>query len=59
MEKLYSVTEAARYLGISRDTVYRQVLKGNIKAVRLKTYGRPWRIPGPELERLVSIIVAG
>jgi len=27
--------------------------------VRLKTYGRPWRIPGPELERLVSIIVAG
>ena len=40
-------------------SVYRQVLKGNIKAVRLKTYGRPWRIPGPELERLVSIIVAG
>jgi len=46
-----SVTEAAEMLGVSRDTVYRLIARGEIPARRL---GRRLVIPVIALERLLD-----
>lgn len=47
----YTLTEAARILGISESTVRRMVEDGAVKAFRPRGH---WRIDMWELERLVS-----
>lgn len=48
---VYSVEEAARLLGISRNHAYDSVRTGDIPAVRL---GRKWLVPRVALERMLS-----
>jgi excisionase family DNA binding protein len=47
----YSKEEAARQLGVSRDSVTRAIAKGKIKIIR---FGRRVLIPKAELERLLE-----
>ena len=54
MDRFYTITEAAQMLGLGRRTIYDRVRQGRIKAVRLKIYGEPWRIPESELQKLIK-----
>jgi len=49
--RLFTVTEAARQLGVSRETVRRWIHRGVIRAVRV---GKNHKIPEVELKRLVG-----
>jgi excisionase family DNA binding protein len=49
--RLLTVTEAARQLGVSRETVRRWINRGVIRAVRV---GKNHKIPEVELMRLVG-----
>jgi len=51
-EKLLTMTEAARRMGISTVTLYRAVEKGKVKAI--KTPGGVRRIPESEVDRYWS-----
>jgi excisionase family DNA binding protein len=47
----FSRDELARRLGVSRDSVYRALLKGKIKFFK---FGRRTLIPASELDRLLK-----
>lgn len=42
MKKPFTVEEVARFLGVTRDTIYRMARRGRIPGIRL---GRIWRFP--------------
>lgn len=47
----YTVMEAAKILGIGRDTAYRAVLEGQIPSIRI---GKRLLIPKQALEKLLD-----
>jgi len=54
-KKTLSVEEAARYLGIGRNTAYECVRKGEIPSIRL---GRRILVPRNRLEQLLNTEVS-
>lgn len=46
---MYSTTEVAEILNISRATIFRALRQGRIKAIKI---GNIWRISEEELERI-------
>jgi excisionase family DNA binding protein len=52
LEKLYTVRQVAELLSMHRESVYREVREGNLRAERLSP--RRMRIPASELERYVA-----
>lgn len=54
IEKMYTVKEAAEYLGVSEKQIRRDYIpNGIIKAVKYKDGDKvPWMIPESEIERL-------
>jgi excisionase family DNA binding protein len=49
-----SLAEAAKVLGISVNTAYAAVKRGEL-GVRTLRYGRRWRIPTADLRRVVGL----
>jgi excisionase family DNA binding protein len=50
----YSVWEAARVLGIGRDTCYSLIHTNKLKAIRVGVTGSRWRVPRSEVEAFVK-----
>ncbi len=50
-KQIYSATEAAKILGIHRNTVIRYCNEGEIKGRKL---GRKWLISKSEIEKLIK-----
>jgi len=50
-EKYLTVYQVAEYLGISNSTVYKNLIKKEIPAVKI---GRQWRIPKSRLENWIN-----
>lgn len=48
---LYTITEAARWLNVSRATMYRLLRSDAVKGVKV---GGQWRIPVAELQKYVE-----
>jgi excisionase family DNA binding protein len=53
VEKLYSLKEACKFLGVSPSTIRRWEKEGKIKCVR--TLGGQRRVPESEIMRLQSL----
>ena len=51
-DKLYSIPEAAKLLGLTRQTIYNRLDTGDLRAVRVGT--RSQRIPGPVLRAYLT-----
>jgi excisionase family DNA binding protein len=55
LERLYTIREVARLLGLSYITVWQWIRKGKLKAVKLGTSPKaPVRIPESEVRRLLK-----
>ncbi|ROR28137.1 AlpA family transcriptional regulator [Mobilisporobacter senegalensis] len=50
IEKWYSQEEITKYLGVSKDTVYRWIAKKNMPATKI---GRRWKFKLSEVEEWV------
>jgi excisionase family DNA binding protein len=49
--RTYSVAEAAQLFGVSRDSIYKAIERGDIKALR---FGRRTVIPKAQVDRLLG-----
>ena len=63
-EKMFSVKEAAGYLGVARDSVVRLIRRGRLRAVKFPVMGGrgqnvTWRIPSEELARFIKENLGG
>jgi len=65
-EKFYSVKEVSEFLGLSRDTVVRQIRNGHLKAFvlpskssRRKRVFETRRVQGAEIDRYVREHMSG
>lgn len=55
VEKLYTIHEVARLLGLSYVTIWSWIKKGKVKAVKLGTTPKaPVRIPESEVRRFLK-----
>jgi excisionase family DNA binding protein len=50
-DRLYSVSEVAQHLGMSKDTIMTWIKAGRLKACRI---GRFWRIRARDLEAFID-----
>ena len=50
-KEFYSVKEAARLLGLSRDRIYEHLRRGDLYGIRITEHSA-WRIPAEEIGRL-------
>jgi excisionase family DNA binding protein len=48
----YSVEQAARVLGVGRNTLYEAVRAGRVRVLELP--GSRWRVPRREIDRLLA-----
>ena len=51
MQKIMTVHEVSRYLGVVPDTVYRKARRGEIPAVKM---GKIWRFPKEALDKWLN-----
>ena len=51
MQKVLTVDQVARYLGVVPDTIYRRARRGEIPAVKM---GKIWRFPKDALEKWLN-----
>ncbi|GBF08618.1 IS element orfA, putative resolvase [Aeropyrum pernix] len=56
MEKLYKLSEFAKFIGVSRSAVIKWIREGKVRAINI--HGR-WYVPESELERLIRGFHAG
>lgn len=60
LERLYTIHEVAKLLGLSYITVWSWIKKGKVKAVKLGTSPKaPVRIPEGEVRRLLREVKKG
>ena len=50
----YSVWEAARVLGIGRETCYGLIRRNELKSIRIGLAGSRWRVPRIEIEAFMN-----
>ena len=50
----YSVWEAARVLGIGRETCYTLIRRNELRAIRVGQAGSRWRVPRIEIEAFMN-----
>lgn len=50
----YTITEVAKLFRVSQNTIRRQVMSGEIQAIRC---GHSWRVPASELEKMQKNLV--
>ena len=51
MQKVLTVDQVARYLGVVPDTIYRRARRGEIPAVKM---GKIWRFPKETLDKWLN-----
>ncbi len=56
MQKIMTVDQVARYLGVVPDTIYRRARRGEIPAVKM---GKVWRFPKATLEKWLNDTALG
>jgi len=49
-KKTFTITEAAKKLGISRQAVHKAILNGSLRARETKIIKTEWRIPADSLK---------
>ena len=50
-DRLWSIAETAKYLGMSQDTIHNWIKSGRLKASRI---GRFWRLRPQDLEAFIN-----
>lgn len=53
MQKVYTISEAAEMFGVTRETVYRWVRKGHIKAIQMGKRGK-YMIPRESIDAMLE-----
>ena len=51
MEKIYTLTEVRKILGVTQRTLYRYLKEGTLKAFKIGTY---WRVSEGDLEAFIE-----